>query len=306
MSLVSKLRPAGPNGFGYGSTALDVTQGLDLTGKTYLVTGANSGLGQESLRVLRLRGATVYGAGRSVERVRKVCADVGAIPIGCELSNPKSVRACVDQLNKASVQLDGVLCNAGIMALPELKQVYGYESQFFTNHVGHFLLVTTLLPTLARQARIVVVSSNAHRRAPDVGIEFDNLSGDKGYEPWTAYGQSKLANLLFVRYLAQLLKGSGQTAYALHPGVIKTNLTRSMGLRTKLAFTLASPLVLKNIAEGAATQCYLLTHPSVSADQSGGYFSHCNPARCYRHGDDMNMATRLWEVTERIAGQLGM
>lgn len=302
MSLVSRLRPNGPNGFGYGSTAAEVTAGLELTGKTYLVTGANSGLGQESMRVLRLRGATVYGAGRSVERMRKPCADVGAFPIACDLSEPNSVQACVDALNRASVRLDGVLCNAGIMALPTLTKIRGYEAQFFTNHIGHFLLVTRLLPTLARNARIVVVSSNAHRRASHEGIEFDNLSGDKGYDPMRAYGQSKLANLLFVRYLAQLLKGSDQSTYALHPGVIHTNIARSNRLMD-VAFAAAGPLVFKTVAQGAATQCYLLTHPDVPPEQSGGYFSHCNPASCYRNGDNHAMAARLWEVSEQIVAK---
>jgi NAD(P)-dependent dehydrogenase (short-subunit alcohol dehydrogenase family) len=303
VSLLSLLRPAGPNGFGYGSTAEEVTAGLELTGKTYLVTGANSGIGQESMRVLRLRGATVYGAGRSVERMAKPCADVGALPIACDLSDPNSVRACVAQLEKDGVKLDGVLCNAGIMALPTLSQVCGYEAQFFTNHIGHFLLVTSLLPTLARNARIVVVSSNAHRRVPPGGIDFDNLTGEGGYDPWQAYGQSKLANLLFVRYLAQLIQGTDQTTYALHPGVIKTNITRSSKF-TELAFGIAAPLVLKTIEQGAATQCYLLTHPAVSREQSGGYFSHCNPANCYRYGDDLALAARLWEVSEGIVSKL--
>lgn len=303
MSLLSSLRPNGPNGFGYGSTAAEVTQGLDLTGKTYLITGANSGIGQESMRVLRLRGATVYGAGRSVERMREPCAEVGALPIACDLSQPNSVKACVDTLNQAGVRLDGVLCNAGIMALPTLQQVHAYEAQFFTNHVGHFLLVQRLLPTLARNARIVVVSSHAHRRAGKEGIEFDNLSGERDYDPWRAYGQSKLANLLFVRYLAQLLKGSDQTTYALHPGVIATNISRSSRV-TELAFAIANPLVLKSIPQGAATQCYLLTHPDVPREQSGGYFSHCNPAKCYRNGDNESMAARLWEVSERIVAAL--
>lgn len=303
MSLLSRLRPPGPNGFGYGSTAAEVTEGLDLTGKTYLVTGANSGIGQESVRVLRLRGATVYGAGRSLERVSQPCAEVGALPIECDLSNVNSVRACVQELSDKGVRLDGVLCNAGIMALPKLTKVHGYEAQFFTNHIGHFLLVTKLLPTLQRNARIVVVSSHAHRRAPKEGIEFDNLKGERSYEPWLAYGQSKLANLLFVRYLAQLLKGTDQTAYALHPGVIHTNITRNGGL-AKAAFAIANPLVLKTVPEGAATQCYLLTHPDVKPEQSGGYFSHCNPARCYRNGDNQALAARLWEVSERIVADL--
>jgi NAD(P)-dependent dehydrogenase (short-subunit alcohol dehydrogenase family) len=268
-----------------------------------LLTGCNSGLGRETLRVLRLRGARVFGTGRTVARAQQVCEEFGATPIACELSEPASVLACVASLSAEQVRLDGIICNAGIMALPKLSQRAGYELQFFTNHVGHFLLVTRLLPLLAPAGRVVMVSSNAHRRAPKEGIQFDNLGGEKAYNPWRAYGQSKLANLLFARHLARRLAGTGQTANALHPGVIATSLTRNTSAHIDVLLKLASPLVFKSIQEGAATQCYVATHPSL-ATVSGEYFSHCNLAASTAHGSDLTMAARLWDVSERIVADV--
>ena len=148
------------------------------------------------------------------------------LPVACELTDPASIMACVDLLEAEGVLLDGVICNAGIMAVPRLEQAFGYELQFFNNHVGHFILVTQLLDRLTEDARVVVVSSGAHRAAPKGGIEFDNLSGARGYRPSRAYGQSKLANLLFAKELARRFDGTARTANAVHPGVIHTNLGR--------------------------------------------------------------------------------
>jgi len=299
MSLLSILKSAGPSGFGYGSTAEQVTEGLDLTGKTYLVTGCATGLGRETVRVLRLRGANVLGTGRTEARANETCGPLGATPLACELSEPPSVLACVEQIQRRDAKLDGIICNAGIMCPPTLVLQHGFESQFFTNHVGHFLLATRLLSSLKPEGRVVVVSSNAHRRAPAVGIDFDNLAGTRGYEPWTAYGMSKLANLLFARQLAKRLAGTGQTANALHPGVIATDLTRSMGAGVKVAFAVGTVLAFKSIPEGAATQVYLAVHPQV-AGKTGKYFSDCNEKDSTPQGQDMAQAEKLWAVTEDI------
>ena len=138
------------------------------------------------------------------------------VPLACELSEPASIRACIDAVKSGAGPLDAIVCNAGVMAPPTLRQAHGYELQFFTNHIGHFILVTGLLDRLAPTGRVVVVASNAHRRAP-AGIEFDNLSGARDYAPLRAYGQSKLANILFTRELARRLPGGGQTANACTP-----------------------------------------------------------------------------------------
>ena len=304
MSVLSRFMRPGPSGFGYASTAEDVTRGLDLTDKTYLLTGCNSGLGFETLRVLASRGARIIATARSLDRARDACSKVGGDtrPLACDLSEPASVRACAAELLRDATPLDAIICNAGIMALPRLTQAYGYEKQFFTNHIGHFLLVVTLLPALAPAARVVVVSSNAHRRTPPGGVQLDNLSGEAGYNPWTAYGQSKLANLLFARELARRLPRPHQSANALHPGVIATNLGRSSSLAVRAGLRILTPLALKSIPEGAATQCYLTTNPGLVAN--GEWFSDCNVARSSRLGRDPELARRLWEASERIVAKL--
>lgn len=304
MSILSRFTRPGPSGFGYASTAEDVTRGLDLHGKTYLLTGCNSGLGFETLRVLTSRGARIIATARSLDKAREACARVGGDtrPLACDLGEPASVRACTATLSSDGAPLDAIICNAGIMALPQLAQVHGYEKQFFTNHIGHFLLVTALLPLLAPEGRVVVVSSNAHRRAPQEGVQLDNLSGAAGYQPWAAYGQSKLANLLFARELAQRLPRPRQSANALHPGVIATNLARSMPVSRRIGLAVLAPLALKSIPQGAATQCYVATNPGLLAN--GEWFSHCNIARSSRLGSDRDLARRLWDASERIVQKL--
>jgi NAD(P)-dependent dehydrogenase (short-subunit alcohol dehydrogenase family) len=305
MSLVSLVKGNGPSGYGYGSTAEVVTQGLALKGKSFLVTGSTAGLGTETVRVLAQRGARVFATGRSQEKVSSVLGRMPGVivALACELSEPQSVRACVAAVKKEGFKLDGIIANAGIMALPRLEQVLGYEKQFFTNHIGHFLLITELLSELTDKGRVVVVSSAAHRSAPKGDIEFENLSGERGYDPWKAYAQSKLANLLFAKHLAKRLQGTGQTANALHPGVIKTSLSRSMSPVVRLALSVAEPFALKSIEQGAATQCYVATRPELDAT-SGEYFADCNIAQPSAAARDSGLAGRLWEESERIVQRL--
>jgi WW domain-containing oxidoreductase len=304
MSLVGLLKGKGPSGYGYSSTAEEVTQGIALKGKNFLVTGATSGLGLETVRVLAQRGARVFATGRTLEKAAAAAHRVPGVivPLACELADPESVRGCVAALKKEGVALDAIIANAGIMALPELTQAFGYELQFFTNHIGHFILVTELLSQLNADGRVVVLSSGAHTAAPKVGIDFENLSGERGYHAWTAYGQSKLANLLFSKELAQRLKGTSKTANALHPGVIKTELSRNMS--PVLALGVSTPIALKSIPEGAATQCYVATRPEL-AGVSGEYFSDCNIAEPSKLARDSALAARLWEESERIVAKLG-
>jgi WW domain-containing oxidoreductase len=307
MSLVALFKGTGSNGFGYGSTAEEVTEGLDLSGKRMLVTGSNSGIGHETLRVLAARGATVYAAARSQQKAEKACREVGgdAIPIVCELGEPDSVRQCVQEVSEDDEPLDAIICNAGIMALPELEQIHGYEKQFFVNHIGHFILVNGLLDRLADDGRVVMLSSEAHRNAPKSGIEFDNLSGERDYSPWAAYGQSKLANLLVARKLAKKFEADGtdRVANAVHPGVIDTNLGRHMNAMLRAALSVFKPLFLKSIPQGAATQTYVAAHPD-AGKVNGEYFSDCNPAETTDNGRDMQLADKLWERTEEIVAEL--
>ena len=306
MSLYALFRSKGPSGFGYGSTAEQVTEGLSLEGKTYLVTGCNSGLGQEALRVLALRGARVVGTARTVEKAKVACDAVTGktVPMACELSDPASVRACVEAVKREGIMLDGIICNAGIMALPKLEQAFGYELQFFTNHIGHFVLVTGLLGQLTETGRVVMVTSNAHTSAPKEGIEFDNLSGAKGYQAWGAYGQSKLANLLFAKELSRRFAGTTKTANAAHPGVIATRLVRHMNPIAGFVYGLVGPtLVLKSVPQGTATVLFVATHPSV-ASVSGEYFADCNVAKPRADADDAAMAKKLWAASEKIVAEV--
>jgi NAD(P)-dependent dehydrogenase (short-subunit alcohol dehydrogenase family) len=307
MSLYATLAGKGPNGFGYGSSAEEVTEGLDLRGKTYLVTGCNSGLGLETMRVLAMRGAHVIGTARTTERAEEAGAKVtragDIMPVACELSDPGSVRSAALSVRKTGRKLDAIVCNAGIMALPERTTAHGYELQFFTNHIGHFMLVTGLVDTLSDDGRVVVVSSEAHRQAPLQTIAFDDLGAQKRYWPWLAYAQSKIANILFAKELSRRFQGTKRTANALHPGVIHTNLSRHMSSAMNFLWAAGGPFFLKSIPEGAATQTFLAAHPSV-ATETGLYFSHSNPARPRRDAEDADKARRLWDVSESIVAKL--
>jgi WW domain-containing oxidoreductase len=301
MSLIQHFKPNGPSGFGYGSTAEDVTAGLSLAGKTMLVTGCNSGLGLETLRVLSLRGARVIGTARTIDKAAEACKSVGGttVPLACELSDPASVRACAAAVAAGGFQLDAIIANAGIMALPKLELSHGYERQFFTNHIGHFILVTGLLNQLTPAGRVVMLSSSAHTMAKKGGIEFDNLDGSRGYSAWRFYGQSKFANILFAKELARRFTGSQRTANALHPGVIRTNLIRH-NAAAGVVMGILSPLFLKSIPQGAATQVYVATHPSL-ATVSGKFFADCNIKAPRPDAEDPDTARKLWDVSEKIA-----
>jgi NAD(P)-dependent dehydrogenase (short-subunit alcohol dehydrogenase family) len=305
VSLYGMLKGRGPSGFGYQSTAEEVTQGIDLTGKSYLLTGCGSGLGLETLRVLRLRGAHVVALARTEENAKAALASCNAdgTPLACDLSEPASVGACVARVRELGRRFDGIICNAGIMALPRLEHKHGLEMQFLVNHIGHFLLVTGLLDRLADEGRVVVLSSAAHFRTVPGGIEFDNLSGERGYGPWKAYGQSKLANLLMAKQLARRLAGTGHTANAVHPGVIRTRLGRHMSTVARGGMALVEPLFFKHVEQGAATQCYVAIHPAVRS-VTGEYFADCNIARPSRYGADLVLAERLWEASEQIAQRI--
>lgn len=295
----------GASGFGYASTAEEVTDGVDLRGKTVLVTGVTSGLGLESARVLALRGARIFGLARDRDKAAAAMRPFGEghLPFACELSEPASVRACVEAVAGADGSIDVLLLNAGIMALPERTLKLGHELQFLTNHVGHFILTTGLLPRLADGGRVVVLSSTAHKYTPPGGIAFGDLTLANGYRDWTAYGQSKLANLLFARALAKRLEGTGKVANAVHPGVIPTNLGRHMSPVARALQPLGAALAMKTVPQGAATQCWAAAHPAAGAI-NGQYLADCNVAESSAHGRDLAMAERLWTVTEEIVAKL--
>ena len=294
--------------FATDATAELVTQGIDLTGKTMVVTGCNSGIGLETMRVLALRGAHVIGTARTLERGQEACASVQGktTPVVLELSDFASVAACADSIRALGTPIDVLVCNAG-MLLTELRQVNGLEMQFVVNHLGHFILTNRLLDriTAAPQGRVVVVGSVAHRQAPQGGIQFDNLSG-QGWER-QSYGHSKLANGLFSLEFAKRLAGTKATSNSLHPGVVATNIMRNLNFRPPAGggggppraggggggFSFESP------AQGAATSCYLASNPAL-AGVSGLYFADCNPAEQSDYQKDAAMAAKLWQVSEEL------
>ncbi len=304
MSLYSMIAPKGSNGFGYGSTAEQVTEGVSLAGKTMVVTGCNSGLGLETMRVLALRGAHVIGTARTETKASEAGRSVSGKTTGvaCELADPKSVRAAVETIKSKGLKIDAIVANAGIMALPSLETAFGYELQFFTNHVGHFMLVTGLLDSLSDDARVVILSSGAHLNAPKGGIDFENLDGKKGYSSWTFYGQSKFANILFAKELAKRIGGK-KTANALHPGVIQTNLGRHMNVVMRGALGIGSAIAMKSIPEGAATETYVAANPG-AAGITGEYWADCNVTKCRADARDPELAKKLWQRTEEIVAGL--
>ena len=288
------------------STAEQVTADIDLRGKNILITGCNSGLGFETMRVLAKRGAQVIGTARTRPKAEDAGSEVGAeiIPVACELSDLDSVVACTEEVESLDCPIDVLICNAGIMAPPKLQQKYGLEMQFLTNHLGHFVLVNRLLERVkqAPAGRVVMVSSLGHLTSVPGGINFDNLSGDLGYIPFTFYGQSKLANLLMSNQLASRLQGSKATSNAIHPGIIMTPLMRNFGgIRATLSRLLSWP-VSRNVQQGAATQCYVATAPALDG-VSGHYFADCNPAIMSIHGKNPELARRLWTVSEELAAK---
>ncbi len=292
--------------FGFASTADDVLAGLKLDGLTALITGVNSGIGFETMRSFVARGVHVIAAARTLEKAEKACQQVTGqtTPVACELSDFANVRACTDQVQALDLPLDILMCNAGIMALPKLEQVYGLERQFVVNHLGHYLLTRRLLPQVeaADAGRIVMVSSLAYKSAPAPGIDFENLSGEKKYQPFTAYGQSKLANALFAFDLSRRYAGSSVTANAVHPGMVATNLGRYFMKKPRDP---DAPLRegFKNSNQGAATQAYVATHPDL-AGISGYYFEDCNPVEpTGPHMGDEQLAQKLWDVSEELTLQ---
>ena len=278
--------------FGAQSTAEEVTAGLDLSGKTAIVTGCNSGIGYETMRVLALRGAHVIGTARSVEKGQEAADSVvgDVTPVVLELTDFDSVVACADRIQAMDVPIDMLILNAGVL-LGELQQVRGLEMQFVVNHLGHFIFGNRLMSrvTDAPEGRVVTVGSIAHMRVPEGGIQFDNLRGDG----WgrQGYGHSKLANGLYSLELSKRLAGTSATSNCVHPGGVRTNILRNLD-RSAAGFS-------KSPEQGAATQCYVATHPSLTG-VTGQYFADCNPAEQSEHQTDEAMAARLWEVSEEL------
>ncbi|XP_061353815.1 short-chain dehydrogenase TIC 32, chloroplastic-like isoform X2 [Gastrolobium bilobum] len=304
----------GPSGFSASSTAEEVTQGIDGTGLTAIVTGATSGIGIETARVLALRGVHVVMGIRNMEAGGEIkdsilrnnsTAKIDVMEL--DLSSMESVRKFALQFNSCSLPLNILVNNAGIMATPFKLSKDNIELQFATNHIGHFLLTNLLLETMKRTAieqrkegRIVNVSSRRHQLSYPEGIRFNKINDKSGYNSLSAYGQSKLASVLHANELARRLKeeGSEITANSLNPGVIATNLFRYHSFIDGFVGLLGK-YVMKNVQQGAATTCYVALHPQVKG-LTGCYFADCNLAEASSQSAYPELARKLWEYSSNL------
>lgn len=305
--------------FGYRSTALEVVAGLDLSGKTAFVTGGYSGLGTEIVRALTTASARVLVGARRPDKAAEDLADVsGAVEIlELDLSDPASIDACAAEVARRTDRLHIVINNAAIMACPLARDARGYESQFATNHLGHFQLTARLWPLLkaAGGARLVSVSSIGHR-LNGLSVEDPNFE-HRDYEKWLAYGQAKSANALFALQLDKLGEPHGVRAFSVHPGGIATPLQRHLTMDEQKAmgwYDEAGNLnpMFKTPAEGAATATWCATSPLL--DGLGGvYCEDCNvgamagdpPPRAsgvWPHICDEALAAALWDKSEAMTG----
>jgi len=281
-----------------------------MDGKVVLITGANTGIGLETAKDIYQRGAEVHLLCRNVEKAKKAAAEVGANAKVWELdlSSLASVRKCAHTLLRELTRVDVLVNNAGLMACPLSRTSEGHELQFATNHLGPFLLTKLLLPLLrkAPAARVVTVSSMAHKSGT---IFFDDLAFNTiAYRPFKAYSQSKLANILFTKELARREKeaDSNVTTNCIHPGVVKTELTRHKNgswsaAAANLIYAILSP-ALKSPRAGAQTSIFCAVDESLK-DVSGVYFVDCHEGKVAKQGEDMEAAARLWTQSDKIVSQ---
>lgn len=292
-----------------------------LEGQVWVVTGANSGLGLETAKGLAARGALVVMACRDPQRaqaaadeVRKVAPDAKLELESLDLASLASIEAFAKKLASTRPVLDGLINNAGIMAIPRRTTADGFEMQLGTNHLGHYALSLRLLPLLeaAKAPRLVSVASTAHKFG---SMNFDDLMGEKSYSSWGAYGQSKLANLLFIYELARKLAAAGKKtlAVAAHPGYAATNL---QGVGAKMTGSKFSAWIMdvgnSVMAQGADMGALPTLYAATASDvKSGDYFGpdgflefKGHPRKCDSNAKskDTAAAAKLWEVSEKLTG----
>lgn len=309
--------------FGMRSTAAEVIEGIDLHGKTAIVTGATSGLGIETARTLAAAGAEIFIPARNHEKGEAIAADLRAATGNDEihvseldLSDFGSIRRFTGRFLESGKPVHILVNNAAIMACPLARTPEGFESQFATNHLGHFLLTGRLAPALiAGKARVVSLSSIGHRLSP---VLFDDIHFEtREYDKWRAYGQAKTANALFAVGLNIRLAPHGGSANAVHPGGIMTGLQQHLttGEMTAMGWIdtegKLNPL-FKTIEQGAATSVWAAVGPEL--DGCGGlYLEDCNQAEpavpekpysgVHAHASDPEAAARLWTESETMVGE---
>jgi len=314
--------------FGWESTTDQVLEGKDLSGKTVFITGGNSGLGQETGRAMAAKGAHVVLAGRDQAKLDEAAQTIrsetgnGAVEtIVCDLASLESVRACGKEANQRFDKIDLLINNAGIMACPQGTTADGFERQFGTNHLGHFVLTKYLMPLLEKGSnkRIINLSSLAHHRDR---VHFDDVNyAERAYDKWESYGQSKTANALFSVGLQERLEDKGFDVFAVHPGGIMTNLGRHMSdediasLRKSFADRAKADgeesRGFKAIPQGAATTCWAATADELTG-KGGVYCEDCGIAEVNEtsamsgvrpYALDKGDAERLWSLSEDLVGE---
>ena len=326
------------NGFGRDTTTDEVLEGMDLTGRRFVITGAATGLGRESARALAAHAATVTVLARSEDRaaealdqlkasVPNATAESGVVDLG----SLASIRAFADSYLSSHDAIDVLINNAGVMACPFGHTADGFETQFGTNHLGHFLLTALLSPALLRgdAPRVVTLTSAGHSRA-DVDLDDPNFETTE-YSAWTSYGQAKTANALFARELANRAGALGVLSFSVHPGGIVTDLGRHLNeelMNEMMSFARVrseaaaangegapdpdAPVGMrfKSIEAGAATQVWAATTADL-ADHNGAYLADCgvgvlgadpgvNGFLPYLLDDDH--AAKLWDLSEQLVG----
>ncbi|PSS33057.1 Short-chain dehydrogenase TIC 32 like [Actinidia chinensis var. chinensis] len=305
----------GASGFSYYSTAEEVTQGIDSSGLTAIVTGASSGIGAQTARVLALRGVRVIMAVRNTSAGKEVkeaiVNDVPAAKVAVmelDLSSLASVKKFASEFISLGIPLNLLINNAGIGSSSFMLSKDNIELVFATNYLGHFLLTNLLLETMKKtsretkqEGRIVNVSSDAYSFSYCEGIRFDKINDPAGFSNIAAYGQSKLANTLHANELARRLKEDGAelTANSVHPGAIATNLYRSNSLVHGLVNKIGK-YILKNVQQGAATTCYVALHPQVKG-KSGEYFVDSNLWKASGQATNVELAKELWDFSVKLA-----
>jgi NAD(P)-dependent dehydrogenase (short-subunit alcohol dehydrogenase family) len=321
------------NAFGATSTTEDVLSGVNLQGKRILVTGVSAGLGVETARALAAHGAQVVGAARDLAKasaatvqVRKDAAARGGSLdlISLDLASLKSVRICANELLDRGQRFDVVIANAGVMATPLGSTADGFETQFGTNHLGHFLLVNRIAPLMGAGSRLINLSSSGHRYS---NVDLDDPNFEKvPYDPFVAYGRSKTANILFAVAFDQRHRQHGVRAAAVHPGGIRTELGRHLDasqmetivaqINKQAAAEGKPPFEFKTIPQGAATSVW--AGVVAQTEEIGGrYCENCHVGNIVppevainaisegvrAYALDPNTAERLWRKSEELVGE---
>lgn len=319
--------------YGAASTTDDVLSGIDLRGKRILVTGVSAGLGVETARALAAHGANIVGAARDLAKAQEITRQARreAVPAGgsleltgLDLANLSSVRACADTLLADGRPFDVIIANAGVMATPPGKTADGFETQFGTNHLGHFVFINRLAPLLQDGGRVVMLASSGHRFA-DVDLDDPGFERTP-YEPFVAYGRSKTANILFAVEFDRRHRARGVRATAVHPGGVRTELGRHMSeehhtalvetINRQLASEGKPPFKFKSVPQGAATSVWAAV--VASPEEVGArYCENCHVSDVVadnavitpvsegvrRYALDPARAEALWRKSEEMVGE---